>query len=156
MIWFRRSRRNPVTLNEQPDAIAALTAAIGPSLGYHISECSHGGYIVIVDGAVHCARTTLPEAITAMGEVAANRYGKSATSPERAAVVTPRGDPSRVEDDPALDHAADVAGPYGPRPATRRQSDGRLDRTMEHLRRTAQVALLVLVIGGTAMWRGAS
>lgn len=142
-------------LNEQPDAVAALTAAIGPTIAYHISECRRGGFIVIVDGAIDSGWTTLPEAILAMGDVAANRYGKSAVAPERATVV--QGDRSRVEDDPELDRAADVAGPYAPRLHPMRQApDGSLGRGMAGLRRAAQVVLVVLVVGGTAMWRGAA
>lgn len=142
-------------LNEQPDAIAALTAAIGASIGYHISECSHGGFIVLVDGAIHCACSTLPEAIMAMGSVAANRYGQSATAPEHAPVVRPRS--GRVEDDPDLDGAADAAAPYAPRPhPMRRPPDGIIGSTMAQVRRAAQVLFLALVIGGTAVWRGAA
>jgi hypothetical protein len=149
MNWLRRIRSNPVTLNEQPNAIAALTAAIGPSVGYHISECKHGGFIVIVDGAIHCARSTLPEAIQAMGKVAADRYGKSATDPEHAAVVRPQSD--RVEDDPDLDGAADVAGQYGPE--RRAPNVARGSPFSQAMRRTAQVVLFVLMIGSAAMSR---
>lgn len=144
---------NEKQLNEQPSAIAALTSAVGPSLAYHISECAHGGYIVIVDGAVHCACTYLHEAIDAMGRVAASRYGQSATSPGQAAIV--QRDTSRVEDDPDLDHAADVAGPYGPRRPARRMPDGNIERAMEYARRTAQSLVLAVLIGGSVvMWRG--
>lgn len=140
-----------MTLNEQPSAIAALTAAVGPSIGYFISECAHGGYIVYVDGAIHCARTNLHEAIAAMGDVAANRYSRSATPPERPTVV--QGDRGRVEDDPDLDHATDVAGPYAPRPRPmRRPPEGMLGRAMAQVRRAAQVLLFVLVIGSAALW----
>lgn len=142
-------------LNEQPDAIAALTAAVGPSIGYFISECAHGGYIVYVDGGIHCARSTLHEAITAMGDVAASRYGQSATAPEHAVVVKPWS--GRVEDDPELDGAADAAAAYGPRsPTMRSPREDYLSRGMAQMRRAAQVLFLALVIGGAAVWRGAT
>lgn len=162
MTWFRRARRNPVTLNEQPSAIAALTAAIGPSVGMHVSECKNGGFILIVDGAIHSAHSYGWKLSEAMADVMATRYSKPFVRPEHAKDVTYPDvlgdDPVPVENDPELDRAAGVAGPYAPaRPSMRRPSDG---GTMEHLRRTAlrsaQAIVIALVIGGTAIWRGAA
>ena len=156
MIWFSRKRSNPVTLtdklaaplNEQPSAIAALTSAVGPSLAYHISECKHGGFIVVVDGAVHCARTTLPEAIQAMGKVAADRYGQSATPPEDAPLVAhDDDDPLPVEDDPGLDGPPRVM-----RPRPMRRPTDPMGRAMAHARHTAQALAVALLIGGAFVW----
>lgn len=66
-----------------------LTTAIGPTVGYHISQCAHGGYIITVDGRIHAACTSLVEAMAAMGRVAAAQYNETAEPPERATDVTP-------------------------------------------------------------------
>ncbi|HWE19654.1 MAG TPA: hypothetical protein VG758_21135 [Hyphomicrobiaceae bacterium] len=71
-----------------------LTTAIGPTVGYHISQCAHGGYIVTVDGRIHAACSTLVEAMQAMGRVAAAQYNETSEPPERARDVT------REDEDP--------------------------------------------------------
>ena len=140
---------NEQRLHEQPSAIAALTSAVGPSLAYHISECAHGGYIVIVDGAVYCACTHLYEAIAAMGVVASSRYGQAATPPERASVMPSHDLP--VEDDPELDGTPRAFRPHAPR-----QPESFAGHVMSHVRRSAQAWLLVLVITGAVLWKGAA
>jgi hypothetical protein len=123
-----------------------LTRAIGPTVGYHISQCKHGGFIVCVNGAIHAARSTLIEAVQAMGRVAANQYSEAAEPPERAREVTPLP----VEDDPSLDNNL----PRYVRPPQMQSPRRRGLWTAARLRKTAQAALIALVVGWTAMVRG--
>lgn len=60
----------------------------GRAIGYHVTRVRHGGYLLVVDGNAHSAHTTLAEAISAMGQVAANEYSESPTLPEHARDVT--------------------------------------------------------------------
>ena len=117
---------------------ATLTAAIGPTIGYYVARCKHGGYVVMVDGVIHSAHTSLVEAIEAMGSVAANQYGESALRPEGATDVTP----------PLADHQ-DEQIPPGVRPDLSHQSGGNVvePRFGPRTRETVQLLLIAVAVG---------
>lgn len=122
-----------------------LTAAIGPALGYHVSQCSDGGYIVLVDGKVRAARSTLHEAIAVMGDIAADKFGESPEPPERAADVT---------QNPVGQAAARMAKRFARPPQTQstpsdapaHSSGGNLAGTAERVRTMAALVLAVLMM----------
>lgn len=87
-------------MTQQTDPLTAANASrdilalgIGPTLGYHVSQCPDGGYLVLVDGKVRSACSTLVEAVAAMGRVAAGQFGETAQPPEQAQNVTPPFEP---------------------------------------------------------------
>jgi hypothetical protein len=116
---------------ETPIAIQQLGQVIGPSIGIHVSECAHGGFVVIVDGAVHSAWTNGWEVREALGRVMADKYGKAFTPPVEAKDVTPAGEGAKK-----------MAERFAPKPAP--ANGGAPASLSERTRSTVSLALMVL------------
>jgi hypothetical protein len=126
-----------------PIAIDQLGQVFGPTIGYYIARCRHGGYLVIVDGTAHSAHSALSEAIGAMGKVAADQYGEAAQPPERARDVTPAPRDARDEPLPPGDRPRIVHPPQTGRPAPSAPAAGLAERAAA----TALVLLGLLAVG---------
>jgi hypothetical protein len=124
-----------------PIAVEQLGLVFGPSMSVHVSECKHGGFLVIVDGAVHSAWTHGWEVREALGHVMADKYGKAFTPPVEARDVTPGGPAVRP---PVGDAARDMARRFAPdkqQPA----GNGPSPTLSERTRSTVSLALMVLL-----------
>jgi hypothetical protein len=124
---------------ETPIAIQQLGQVIGPSIGIHVSECAHGGFVVIVDGAVHSAWTNGWEVREALGQVMAQKYSKSFTPPAEAKDVTPAGDGTKK-----------MAERFAPKPAPA-NGGGAPVSLSERTRSTVSLALMVLAVSAQAV-----
>lgn len=141
-MWLKQ-RKGTAMAEQRTDQLTAannsrnLAEAIGPTVGYHVSQCKHGGYIVVVDGAIHAACTTLAEAMAAMGRVAASQYNETAEPPERAHDVTPHG--GEIDRLPRMLRPV----PASPKPP---------DPTGVPIRQTAVLVLVAITAFAGALW----
>jgi hypothetical protein len=133
--------------NQTPIAVEQLGQVFGgQAIGYHTVRCRHGGYLAVIDGAVHSAHATLASAFEAMGRHASAEYGEATEPPERARDVTPQAD---VRDEPLPGPRPRIMRP----PQTARLPDGDASPSgpvltgLAERARTTAVALLALMAG---------
>ncbi|HEY1244336.1 MAG TPA: hypothetical protein VGF29_05840 [Hyphomicrobiaceae bacterium] len=130
--------------NQTPIAVEQLGQVFGgQAIGYHTVRCRHGGYLAVIDGAVHSAHATLAAAFDAMARHASAEYGEATEPPERARDVTPQAD---VRDEPLPGPRPRIVRP----PETARLPDGGASlggASLAERARTTAVALLALMAG---------
>jgi hypothetical protein len=81
-------------------AIELITKAIGPTVGFHVAGCPDGGYVVIVDGRIRAACTSVEEVLDGARRTLVNHFGEDVPpngigpglpSHDRPRALRPRG-----------------------------------------------------------------